>query len=174
MRRATPLLLLVAACRQPDPPPIGDSFTDGFDRAEIGSDYRATADVYRIKDGALNVQNGYNHPLWLRKKLPDDAITEDWQSIGARLRLNGCITALTRTGDVTVHCSDTLHRAYPPVERPRTVVYSSFSLPARPGDDVRPDPDGRAARARLSDVQSRIEAADNAASPQRYRAGRGR
>jgi Farnesoic acid 0-methyl transferase len=75
MRRAS-LILLLAACRQPDPPPIGDSFTDSFDRADIGSDYRATADVYRIKDGALNVQNGYNHPLWLRKKLPDNAIVE--------------------------------------------------------------------------------------------------
>jgi len=75
MRCALPLLLL-AACRQPDPPPVGDSFTDSFDRTEIGGDYRATADVYRIKDGALNVQNGYNHPLWLRKKLPDNAIVE--------------------------------------------------------------------------------------------------
>src|SRR5262249_20358976 len=47
-----------------------------FERAAIGSDYRATADVYRIKDGALNVSNGYNHPLWLRKKLPDNAVIE--------------------------------------------------------------------------------------------------
>lgn len=66
----------------------------------------------------------------------------------------------TRTGDVTVHCSDTLHRAHPPVERPRKVVYSSFSLPPRPGDLVPEDPRyGRAARAELSDVQDRIDAA---------------
>jgi hypothetical protein len=80
----------------------------------------------------------------------------------------------TRTGDVTVHCSDTLHRAYPPVDRPRKVVYSSFALPARPCDEVRPDRRGREKRAQLSDVQSRIEAADNAASRGRYRAGHGR
>jgi Phytanoyl-CoA dioxygenase (PhyH) len=80
----------------------------------------------------------------------------------------------TRTGDVTVHCSDTLHRAHPPVDRPRKVVYSSFALPARPGDEVRPDPRGREMRAQLSDVQSRIEAADNEASRTRYRAGHGR
>ncbi len=81
----------------------------------------------------------------------------------------------TRTGDVTLHCSDTLHRAHPPVDRPRKVVYSSFGLPPLPGDVVQAQAgDGRAARAGLSDAQSRIEAADNEASPQRYRAGRGR
>ena len=42
----------------------------------------------------------------------------------------------TQTGDVTVHCSDTLHRAHPPVERPRKVVYSGFGLPPLPGDEV--------------------------------------
>lgn len=81
----------------------------------------------------------------------------------------------TRTGDVTIHCSDTLHRAHPPVERPRHVVYSGFALPSRPGDEVGSiDRDAaRAQRAGLSDVQSRIEAADNEAAPDRYRAGRG-
>jgi hypothetical protein len=81
----------------------------------------------------------------------------------------------TQTGDVTVHCSDTLHRAHPPVDRPRKVVYSGFSLPPRGERTVAPDPKAsRAARAALSDVQSRIEAADNEGSPGRYRAGRGR
>ena len=42
------------------------------------------------------------------------------------------------------------------------------------GDVVPVDPAARAERAGLSDVQSRIEAADNQASPRRYRAGRGR
>ena len=75
------------------------------------------------------------------------------------------------TGDVTVHCSDTLHRAHPPVERPRKVVYSGFGLSPLPGDEVTPDPRySRTARAELTDVQSRIEAADNQADPQRYRA----
>lgn len=81
----------------------------------------------------------------------------------------------TETGDVTVHCSDTLHRAHPPVDRPRKVVYSGFTLPPRPGDEAaRPPGDTRAERAALSDVQSRIEAADNEASPAHYRAARGR
>ncbi len=80
----------------------------------------------------------------------------------------------TETGDVTVHCSDTLHRAHPPVERPRKVVYSGFGLAPLAGDEVRDDPRyGRAARADLSSVQDRIEAADNAEDPRRYRARRG-
>ncbi len=35
----------------------------------------------------------------------------------------------TRTGDVTLHLSCTLHMAQPPVERERRVMYSGFSLP---------------------------------------------
>ncbi len=79
----------------------------------------------------------------------------------------------TRTGDITVHCSDTLHRAHPPIERPRKVVYSGFRLPPLPGDEIRPDPRyDRRARAALSDVQDRIEAADNPDDARRYRARR--
>ena len=81
----------------------------------------------------------------------------------------------TQTGDVTVHCSDTLHRAHPPVERPRKVVYSGFALPSLPGDVIDADPRyTRAARAELSSVQDRIEAADNERDPRRYQAGHGR
>ena len=35
----------------------------------------------------------------------------------------------TRTGDVTLHLSCTMHMAQPPVERERRVMYSSFGLP---------------------------------------------
>ena len=66
----------------------------------------------------------------------------------------------TRTGDVTVHCSDTLHRAHPPVERPRKVVYSSFRLSPLPGDEIKPNPRySREARAELTNVEDRIDAA---------------
>jgi Phytanoyl-CoA dioxygenase (PhyH) len=80
----------------------------------------------------------------------------------------------TLPGDVTVHCSDTLHRAHPPKERSRKVVYSGFGLPRARDDERRDISSARTARAALSDVQSRIEAADNEASPRRYRAGLGR
>jgi hypothetical protein len=36
----------------------------------------------------------------------------------------------TRTGDVTVHLTCTLHMSQPPVERPRKVLYTDFVLPA--------------------------------------------
>lgn len=36
----------------------------------------------------------------------------------------------TDTGDVTVHCSCTMHMAQPPVDRERRVMYTGFSLPA--------------------------------------------
>jgi hypothetical protein len=40
----------------------------------------------------------------------------------------------TRTGDVTVHCSCTLHMSRPPVSAERRVVYTGFSLAPRAGD----------------------------------------
>jgi hypothetical protein len=39
----------------------------------------------------------------------------------------------TETGDVTVHCSCTLHMAQPPVTQERRVMYTSFSLPTLGG-----------------------------------------
>jgi hypothetical protein len=48
----------------------------------------------------------------------------------------------TRTGDVTVHCSCTLHMSHAPVERERRVIYTDFVLPARAGDDPAPSSSG--------------------------------
>jgi hypothetical protein len=42
----------------------------------------------------------------------------------------------TSTGDVTVHCSCTLHMAQPPVERERKVMYTGFGLAARSSGDA--------------------------------------
>lgn len=66
----------------------------------------------------------------------------------------------TRTGDLTVHCSDTLHRAHRPTKQPRKVVYTGFQLEAKPGDVIPTSPkeDERAARARLTNVRDRIAA----------------
>jgi hypothetical protein len=40
----------------------------------------------------------------------------------------------TNTGDVTVHCSCTLHMSRPPIDQERRVTYTGFGLAPRPGD----------------------------------------
>lgn len=53
----------------------------------------------------------------------------------------------TRTGDVTVHLSCTLHMAQPPVDRERRVLYTGFRLPPLDADAA------RVARDRLATVR---------------------
>ncbi|MGP0031827.1 MAG: phytanoyl-CoA dioxygenase family protein [Acidimicrobiales bacterium] len=59
----------------------------------------------------------------------------------------------THTGDVTVHCSCTLHMSRQPVSAERRVVYTGFGLAPRPGDHrVGLDPEEiRRQRAALND-----------------------
>ena len=42
----------------------------------------------------------------------------------------------TGIGDMTVHCSCTLHKSHPPVERERRVMYTDFTLPSPADDEV--------------------------------------
>jgi hypothetical protein len=59
----------------------------------------------------------------------------------------------TSTGDLTVHCSCTLHMSRPPVSAERRVVYTGFGLALRPGDhrpELTPE-EIRANRAVLND-----------------------
>jgi hypothetical protein len=59
----------------------------------------------------------------------------------------------TRTGDVTVHCSCTLHMSRPPVSAERRVVYTGFGLAPRVGEErpQRSAAEVRRARASLND-----------------------
>lgn len=58
-------------------PVITSPFADDFERAEPGPDWLDTSGgAYRITDGRLNVTRAYNHPLWLRRKLPRDVVIE--------------------------------------------------------------------------------------------------
>ena len=66
----------------------------------------------------------------------------------------------TETGDVTVHCSCTLHMSQPPVERERRVMYTGFGLP--PKERGRREPaarDGRDRRRARGRVQDRLPGA---------------
>lgn len=65
------LLFVLAGC-SPKPPSLGKGFTDGFDRAELGQAYFDTIGRYRIINGRLNIEEAYNHPLWLRRRLTRD------------------------------------------------------------------------------------------------------
>jgi Phytanoyl-CoA dioxygenase (PhyH) len=65
----------------------------------------------------------------------------------------------TNTGDVTVHCSCTLHMSRPPIDRERRVAYTGFGLATRPGDareELDPEEIRRRRRA-LSDQVPNIE-----------------
>lgn len=65
-------LCATLGCRAKDAP-INEPFLDNFERAEPGALWNNTGADYRITDGRLNVKNAYNHPAWLRRKLPPDA-----------------------------------------------------------------------------------------------------
>lgn len=62
--------ILALGCKVKDPPPITEHWVDDFERTSIGGNYYKTGGGHRIVDGALSTQGSYNHPLWLRKKLP--------------------------------------------------------------------------------------------------------
>jgi hypothetical protein len=74
------LLALLAGCRGgevSEGPPITAPFADDFERTTLGGDWHAThREAYQLVNGALNARGAYNHPLWLRRKLPPDAIIE--------------------------------------------------------------------------------------------------
>jgi hypothetical protein len=48
-------------------------FSDDFERSELGSGWNATSPAYHLAGGALEVSNAYNHPAWLRSRLPPNA-----------------------------------------------------------------------------------------------------
>jgi hypothetical protein len=64
---------------------ISAPFFDGFERAPgtppaalgmLGPAWRDTGGDYRIIDGRLAARGAYNHPAWLRKRLPRDVTIE--------------------------------------------------------------------------------------------------
>jgi hypothetical protein len=69
------LATLLGACAPRDPA-ITAPFTDAFERQGLGDDWHNTGGPYRIEGGALKVQGAYNHPLWLRRKLPQNLVLE--------------------------------------------------------------------------------------------------
>ena len=57
-------------------PPSTPRSPTTFERAELGASWNATSAEYRIADGKLEVANAYNHPAWLRRRLPHDVVVD--------------------------------------------------------------------------------------------------
>ena len=64
-----------ASCKIERLPPAGPS-SDDFQRAQIGNAWYATGGNWRIENGELVIDHAYNHPLWLRKAIPQNAVIE--------------------------------------------------------------------------------------------------
>ncbi len=69
-------VVLLSSCKMAEPPPINGRWVDRFDRKTIGKNYFPTSDRYQIVNETLYVQGALNHPLWLRKRLPDNVTIE--------------------------------------------------------------------------------------------------
>jgi len=66
------MTLLLLACPARGPAPLYSPFVDGFERPELGADWKNTGGPYRLAQGALVFSMAHNHPLWLQRRLPDD------------------------------------------------------------------------------------------------------
>ncbi len=59
------------------PEPAGGPFSDDFSRTQLGPDWLATDPAaVSIENGALVLQRAHNHPVWLRKPIPDDVVID--------------------------------------------------------------------------------------------------
>lgn len=70
------IVVPLASCTPQGDPGLGRGFRDTFERSDLGTDYHATSPAYRIVSGGLRVQGARNHPLWLKRRLPDDVRVE--------------------------------------------------------------------------------------------------
>jgi Farnesoic acid 0-methyl transferase len=66
---------VVWGCKIEKIPPAGPS-SDDFNRAALGDAWSASGGNWRIDNGELVIDHGYNHPLWLKKPIPRDAVIE--------------------------------------------------------------------------------------------------
>lgn len=65
-------LLLVSA----DGDVLDETFSDDFERPELGPDYSALSDAWALTDGWLCGQNAKNQGVWLERRLPRDVRIE--------------------------------------------------------------------------------------------------
>jgi hypothetical protein len=64
---------VAAAAPEPAPGP----FSDDFERTQLGPDWAATdPSAVSLQQGAVVVQGAHNHPVWLKRPIPDDAVID--------------------------------------------------------------------------------------------------
>lgn len=69
---------------------IGTGFSDDFERDDLGSDYEALSDVWRITQGWLCGKGAKNRGVWLARRLPTN------------VRIEFDAAALSEEGDIKV------------------------------------------------------------------------
>lgn len=57
-------------------PMLSAPFVDDFERTILGKDWRVTSNAWRIDQGRLCAAGARNHPAWLKRRLPTNAIIE--------------------------------------------------------------------------------------------------
>jgi hypothetical protein len=60
----------------PADPLVDAIFSDDFNRSELGPNWRATSPVWKLSEGRLCGENARNHPVWLARRLPKNAVIE--------------------------------------------------------------------------------------------------
>ena len=80
VRPAAPVKKPVQApppCDSNQDPVLSAPYTDNFDRAELGNDWRSTSyGAYFLRNNKLCISKPRNHPLWLKRKLPNNVRIE--------------------------------------------------------------------------------------------------
>lgn len=68
----TALVACLAGCSSSSNQVLTEEFVDDFNREALGDSWHNTGGPYEIVNGELHVAGAKNHPLWLKKRLPQD------------------------------------------------------------------------------------------------------